>query len=76
MIKKLFLVLSILFIFFTFAGAGYVLLHDGTVSAGYACVPMVFALTFFLFIANTDNACTRDTIRWIQRKSISSARGV
>jgi len=46
MIKKILLILSALFIFLTFAGAGYVLLHGGKVSAGYACVPMVFALVF------------------------------
>lgn len=42
--KKLTLILSILFIILTFAGAGYVLANHGQVSAGFACVPMVFAL--------------------------------
>ena len=42
--KKVFLILSIIFIALTFVGAGYVLLNKGTVNAGYACVPMVFAL--------------------------------
>lgn len=44
MIKRLSLALSIVFIILTFAGAGYVLLNGGKVNAGYACVPMVFAL--------------------------------
>ena len=44
MIKKLALTLSIVFIILTFIGAGYVLFNDGKVNAGYACVPMVFAL--------------------------------
>ena len=44
MIKRLYLVLSIVFIILTFAGAGYVLLNGRKVNAGYACVPMVFAL--------------------------------
>ena len=42
--KKLFLVLSIVFTVLTFAGAGYILYHSGTVNAGYACVPMVLTL--------------------------------
>lgn len=42
--KKVFLILSIIFIALTFVGAGYVLLNKGTVNAGYACVPMIFAL--------------------------------
>lgn len=43
---KLFLILSILFVLLTFAGAAYVLINNGEVNAGYACVPMVFALIF------------------------------
>ena len=42
--KTLTLVLSIIFIVLTFAGAGYVLLNEGKVNAGHAVVPMVFAL--------------------------------
>lgn len=42
--KKISLVLSILFTILTFVGAGYVLINHGQVNAGYACVPMVFAL--------------------------------
>ncbi|MDE7245583.1 MAG: hypothetical protein K2O18_16640 [Oscillospiraceae bacterium] len=42
--KKLFLLLSAVFVILTFAGAAYVLYHNGTVNAGYACVPMVLAL--------------------------------
>lgn len=45
-LKKILFVLSILFIVLTFAGAGYVLLHKGQVSAGYAGVPMIWALLF------------------------------
>lgn len=44
MIKKVVLILSIVFIILTFIGAGYVLLNGGKANAGYACVPMVFAL--------------------------------
>lgn len=31
-------------------GAGYVLLNDGKVNAGYACIPMVFALISISFV--------------------------
>lgn len=47
--KKLALALSVIFIILTFVGAGYVLLNDGKVNAGYACVPMVFALISISF---------------------------
>ncbi len=42
--KKAALVLCIIFTLLTFAGAGYVLYNDGGVNAGYAVIPMVFAL--------------------------------
>lgn len=45
--KNLFLLFTIVFGVFTFCGAGYVLSKNGTVNAGYACVPMVFSLLFF-----------------------------
>lgn len=44
--KKLFMILSVIFTILTFAGAWYVLANHGHVNAGYACVPMVFALAF------------------------------
>lgn len=47
--KKLWFILSILFIVLTFAGGGYVLFNGGKVNAGYACVPMVFSLIFWSF---------------------------
>ena len=49
MIKNLALILSIIFIILTFIGAGYVLFNDGKVNAGYACVPMIFALISISF---------------------------
>lgn len=42
--KKLLFVLSIIFIILTFTGASYVLTLGGTANAGYAVIPMVFAL--------------------------------
>ena len=43
---KAFLTLFIVFVVLTFAGAGYVFLNGGTANAGYACIPMLFALLF------------------------------
>lgn len=43
--KKFTLIISILFIVLTFIGAGYVLFHHGNINAGYAVIPMVFAIT-------------------------------
>ena len=48
-IKKLALILSVVFIILTFIGTGYVLLNGGKVNAGYACVPMLFALISISF---------------------------
>ena len=46
--KKVYFALFVIFTVLTFAGAGYVLYHHGQQSAGYACIPMVFALVFNL----------------------------
>lgn len=48
-IKKIALALSVVFIILTFAGAGYVFLDNGKANAGYACIPMVFALVSISF---------------------------
>ena len=50
--KKLTLALSILFIILTFVGAGYVLYNGGKVNAGYAAVPMMFALISIIAYRN------------------------
>lgn len=42
--KKLLLILSIIFIILTFIGAIFVLTSNGTANAGYAVIPMVIAL--------------------------------
>lgn len=42
--KKLVLVLSIIFIFASFLGAGYVLYMDGLVNPGYGLIPLFGAL--------------------------------
>ena len=38
--------LSIVFVILTFLGAGYVVYNEGTVSPGYAIVPMLFGIVF------------------------------
>ncbi|NBJ94802.1 hypothetical protein D5281_20030 [bacterium 1xD42-62] len=43
--KKILLILSIIFILLTFVGAIYVLTSNGTANPGYAVIPMVIALT-------------------------------
>ena len=50
--KKAALILSIIFIILTFVGAGYVLYNGGKANAGYAIVPMVFALACIAFYRN------------------------
>lgn len=47
--KRFAQILSIIFVILTFVGAGYIWYHHGTVSAGYAVVPMLFALVSILF---------------------------
>lgn len=47
--EKVALALTIIFILLTFIGAGYVLYHGGKVNAGYAVVPMIFALASLAF---------------------------
>ena len=49
MIRKLSLILSVIFIILTFVGAGYIFYNGGKVNAGYACVTMVFALISISF---------------------------
>ena len=44
--KRLLLVISIVFIILTFMGAGFVLWNQGRVNAGYAVIPMVLGLVF------------------------------
>ena len=45
--KRVFLVLGIVFAVLTFVGAGYVLRSAGQANAGYAVIPSVFALGCF-----------------------------
>lgn len=45
--KKITLILGIVFLVFTFFGGGYVLMNHGQVNAGYAVVPSVLAIICF-----------------------------
>ena len=47
--KKAALTLSIIFTILTFVGARYVLYNGGKANAGYAVVPMIFALVSTTF---------------------------
>ena len=50
--KKIALVLSLIFIILTFIGAGFVLYNRGQVNAGYASIPLVFALASITLYRN------------------------
>lgn len=43
--KRVFQVVTIIFMIATFIGAGYVMFYDGRVSPGYAVCPMVLTLS-------------------------------
>lgn len=42
--KKILLVLTVIFTILTFIGAGYVLASKGTVNAGYAVIPYIWTV--------------------------------
>lgn len=42
--KKILLALTVIFIVLTFIGAGYVIASKGTVNAGYAAIPGIWAV--------------------------------
>ena len=42
--KRALFVVALIFIILSFVGAGYVFYADGQVNAGYAVIPLVFAL--------------------------------
>jgi hypothetical protein len=50
--KKMTFVFSVIFVILTFVGVGYVIYNGGKVNAGYAIVPMVFALICIEFYRN------------------------
>ena len=45
--KKIALVLGIIFLILTFIGGGYVLVNHGQVNAGYAVIPAAWTTIFF-----------------------------
>ena len=52
---KIYFILLTLFTILTFAGAIYVIKNNGEPNAGYACIPMVFALAFSGLFHSTRN---------------------
>lgn len=50
--KKIFLSFSIIFIVLTFVGAGYVFYTGGNANAGFAVIPMIWAIIFLVLYKN------------------------
>lgn len=46
-VKRIVLILGIVFLFLTFTGGGYVLINHGQVNAGYAVVPGIWTILCF-----------------------------
>ncbi len=44
--EKIFRILTLVFMFMTFIGAGYVLFNKGQVNAGYTVIPSLFCAIF------------------------------
>ncbi len=44
--EKVFRILSFIFFILTLIGAGYVLINEGKVNAGYAVIPSLFCVVF------------------------------
>ncbi|MBD5521323.1 MAG: hypothetical protein HDR03_08915 [Lachnospiraceae bacterium] len=47
--KKIALILGIIFSFLTFTGGGYVIIYHGQVNAGYAVMPGLWAIICFSY---------------------------
>lgn len=45
--RKVALILGIIFLILTFVGGGYVLVNHGQVNAGYAVIPSIWAMICF-----------------------------
>ncbi|WRK55111.1 hypothetical protein SD457_09975 [Coprobacillaceae bacterium CR2/5/TPMF4] len=59
--KKTYKYLSIFFTILTFIGAGYVLMNNGYANAGYAVIPMLFALIFSILQKKKINSSDKFT---------------
>ncbi len=53
--QKIFRILSFVFCILTFIGAGYVLINNGEVNAGYAVIPSLFSVIFSQLSINEKN---------------------
>lgn len=47
LVKKITLIVGIIFLILTFIGSGYVLINHGQVNAGYAVVPKIWTTICF-----------------------------
>lgn len=54
-LRIIYLILSIIFTAITFVGATFVIVNNGRFNAGYACIPMLFALIFSILFQNSNN---------------------
>lgn len=52
---KIYFILLVILTIITFAGAIYVISNNGEPNAGYACIPMLFALVFGTLFHKTRN---------------------
>ena len=52
LMKKVALILGIIFLVLTFVGGGYVLINHGQVNAGYTVVPGIWTVICFGFYRN------------------------
>lgn len=53
--KRIALILGIVFLILTFIGGGYVLANHGQVNAGYAVIPALWTTIFFGFYKRGNN---------------------
>ena len=59
--KRIALILGIIFLVLTFIGGGCVLINRGQVNAGYAVIPAVWAMVFFgAYRRKTDQTADRE----------------
>lgn len=59
--KKIFMILMIVFLTLTFIGAGYVLINQGEVNAGFSVIPSLFSMIFSVLYRNSKKAIEENT---------------
>ncbi len=58
---KIFMILMIAFLILTFVGAGYVLINNGEVNAGFAVIPSLFCMIFSALYRSSRKAIGENT---------------